>query len=187
MNEEDEKLITEYLKENNGEAFRTLVFKYTKHIYNFVRYLAHRITEGEAEDITQEIFIKIWKKLPKYKMGQNFKVWLFTVARNTTIDFLRKRKQLNFSDLENEEDDYSFAEKIPDEELLPDAVLQKMQDSELLLKVLEKLKFDYQTVLTLHYQEEMTFDEISKILNKPLNTVKSHHRRALIELRKMLS
>ena len=62
----------------------------------------------------------------------------------------------------------------------------KVEDGEFLNKILEKLRPEYLEVLTLHYQEEMTFAEIGKILNKPLNTVKSIHRRAVFELRKML-
>ena len=89
--------------------------------------------------------------------------------------------------MDNPEEEGSFAENIKDEELLPDIMLQKIEDSKLLIEILEKLKLEYKTTLLLHYQDEMTFAEIGEILNKPLNTVKSYHHRALIELRKMLS
>jgi len=71
--------------------------------------------------------------------------------------------------------------------LLPDEALQKLQDSEFLKKILKKLSTHHKIILLLHYQEDMTFEEISKILNKPLNTVKSQHHRAIIELRKLLN
>jgi len=70
---------------------------------------------------------------------------------------------------------------------LPDEVFQKLQDIDLLNSLLEKLPEQYQTVLILHYQEEMTFDEISQVLKKPLNTVKSHHLRAISQLKKMIA
>ena len=180
----DEQLIAEYISSEKGEVFRVLLNKYTKSVYNFIRHMVSNT--NEAEDITQEVFIKVWKNIKKYKIGQNFKTWLFAIARNSTIDFLRKKKALNFSDLENPDDDSSFSETIPSGDLLPDEAFQKLQNSEFLNKLLDQLPIQYKTILLLHYQEEMTFDEIGKILKKPLNTVKSYHRRAILELRKKI-
>ena len=148
----------------------------------------------EAEDITQEVFIKVWKNLKKYKIEKNFKIWLFTIAKNSAVDFLRKRKALNFSDLYNvaserqdeKETGFDFSETIPDDAILPDEALQKLQNSEFLNKLLDQLSLEYKTILLLHYQEEMTFAEIGEILKKPFNTVKSYHRRAIFELRKKI-
>ena len=70
--------------------------------------------------------------------------------------------------------------------ILPDEALQKLQDVEYLNKLLGELSPVYREVLILYYQEEMTFDEIGKILNKPLNTVKSHHRRAILKLKNII-
>ena len=93
-----------------------------------------------------------------------------------------------FSDIEKEgeENEDYFVENIPDEEILPDESMQKLQDREVLIKILKKLSLEENEILTLYYQEEMTFDSIGKVLNKSLNTVKSKHRRALIKLKKML-
>jgi len=186
----DEQVITEYLSSNKEEAFRVLLNKYTKHIYNFVRQMVPN--NNDAEDVTQEVFIKVWKNLKKYKNGQNFKTWLFTIAKNSAIDFLRKRKAIVFSDLESEinkkgdKDDFNFSETIESEESLPDAMLQKIQDVNFLNKLLSQISTEYKTILLLHYQEDMTFEEIGEILDKPLNTVKSYHRRALLKLREMM-
>jgi len=187
----DEEIILLY-KNNKQEALRIIINRYTSSVYNFVVRLANR---NDAPDIVQEVFIKIWKNLDYFKSEKaSFKTWIFTIARNTTTDFLRKKRSILFSDLSaragGEKDDEninSFAENIPTEDLLPDVALQKLQDSQFLNKILEKLRLDYREVLILHYQEEMTFEEIGKILEKPLNTVKSQHRRALLELRKMIS
>ena len=188
----DEQLITDYIHLENEEIFQTLLNRHIKQVYNFIRHMVH--SENEAEDITQEVFIKVWKNIKKYKLGQNFKTWLFSIAKNSTIDFLRKRKVLNFSDLDpvarerrgGGENSIDFSETIPDESLLPDEALEKLQNVDFLNKLLETLSFEYKTILLLHYQEEMTFEEIGKILKKPLNTVKSYHRRAILELRKKI-
>ena len=158
---------------------KEIVEKYTPQIYNYARRF---VGADSADDVTQEIFIKVWKNLKKFnKDKSSFKTWIFTIARNTTIDFLRKRKNIVFSDLDGEE------ENIIDEVIFPDEALQKLQDIELLNSILDKLSEQYKTVIVLHYQEEMTFEEIGKVLNKPLNTVKSHHHRAIKQLKKILA
>ena len=182
----DEEIILSY-KNGDEEAFKKLIERYISSLYNFTARLTNK---NNAPDIVQEIFIKTWKNINRFDpLKASFKTWIFTIAKNTVTDFLRKKKSLLFSDLEkdNDGDANSFAENIPAGDLLPDLALQKLQDSQFLNKILEKLRPNYREVLVLHYQEEMTFDEIGKILNKSINTVKSQHRRAILELRKMLN
>jgi RNA polymerase sigma-70 factor (ECF subfamily) len=182
FDETDEEIINLY-KNGQAEVFKILINRYTSSVYNFIARLTNK---NDATDLTQETFIKAWRNIKHFdEIKASFKTWIFVIAKNTTTDFLRKKKSLLFSDLDTEEE--SFSEKIPDENLLPNEILQKLQDSELLNKVLERLSLNYKTILVLHYQEEMTFDEIGKILDKPLNTVKSQHQRAIKELRKMLA
>src|ERR1035437_3551943 len=182
--ENDEEII-DLFKNGDQEAFKELVERYSSPIFNFSARLAGR---NEAPDIVQEIFIKVWKKISNFDASKaSFKTWIFTVARNTITDFLRKKKDYLFSDLENfDKEEDSFAQNIPDESLLPGESMQKMEDKEFMEKTLTNLRSNYQEILTLRYQEDMTFAEIGEILGKPLNTVKSQHRRALMELEKML-
>lgn len=179
----DEEIIELY-QGGVDEIFKELIEKYTPLIFNFI---AHIIGRKETPDIVQEVFIKVWKNLKKFDPKKaSFKTWIFTIAKNSAIDYLKKRKNILFSDLENEENP-NFSENIQDEELLPDQSIQRLEDSHLLNKLLNELPLLNRTILILHYQEEMTFEEIGKILNKPQNTVKSYHHRAILELRKKLS
>lgn len=183
LKQTDEEIITLY-KNGDKEAFKNLITRYTSPIYSFTARLTDKTN---ATDIVQEIFIKAWKNINRFdEQKASFKTWLFTIAKNTITDFWRKKKHFDFSDFETDENDNSFSENIPDENLLPDEALQKLQDVELLNTLLDKLSINYKTVLVLHYQEEMTFDEIGKTLGKSLNTVKSQHRRAILELKKMI-
>ena len=182
----DEEIIVLY-KNNEREALKIIIDRYTSPLYNFAARLTNR---NDARDIVQEVFIKTWKNIGRFNSQKaSFKTWIFTITKNTITDFLRKKRNLLFSDMETNKDENinSFAENIEAEDLLPDEALQKLEDSRFLNKTLEKLSKDYQEVLILHYQEEMTFEEIGKILDKPLNTIKSQHRRALLELRKIIS
>ena len=182
MERSDEDLITDYLKGDQA-AFKVLLDRYTPLLYNFS---ARFVGTTHAADIVQEVFIKIWKHIKSFDVSKaHFKTWVFTITRNTITDYLRKKKSIVFSDMETPEGD-SIVETLPDQTPLPDVVLEKLQDTEFLNKLLEELAPHYREVLVLYYQEEMTFAEIGKALSKPLNTVKSHHRRALEQLRKMV-
>jgi RNA polymerase sigma-70 factor (ECF subfamily) len=183
--ENDEEIIILY-KNGDQKAFRDLVERYTLPLYNFTTRIAN---QNDAPDIVQEIFIKVWKNITHFDSSKaSFKTWIFTIAKNTITDFLRKKRSLLFSDLyrDDEENTDSFEENIPDEKPLPLEAIQRLQDREFLNNVLKKMSLEENEILTLHYQEEMTFSEISQILNKSLNTVKSKHRRTLTKLRKML-
>lgn len=182
----DEEIIVLY-KNNDQEALKIIIDRYTSSLYNFSARLTSR---NDAADIVQEVFIKTWKNIRRFNPQKaSFKTWIFTITKNTITDFLRKKRNILFSDMEkvSDENTNSFAESIEAEEVLPDLALQKLEDAQFLNKTLEKLRLEYREVLILHYQEEMTFDEIGKILKKSLNTIKSQHRRALIELRKILN
>lgn len=182
----DLEIITLY-KDGDKNAFKELVDRYTTSLYNFAR---HFVDQTNAPDIVQETFIKAWKHLSRFDSTKaSFKTWLFTILKNTITDFLRKKKSIVFSDMEKEDDEgeiISFSETILDEDTMPDEVLQKLEDKEFLRRTLDTLKPHDRQVLILHYQEDLTFEEISSILQKPLNTVKSINRRAIIALRKTL-
>lgn len=182
MENEDKDLVKEYLEGNQG-AFKDLVEKYTSSIFNFsVRFVGF----DYANDVVQDVFLKVWKNIKKFDYNKaSFKTWIFTITRNTITDYLRKKKMVNFSSLDKEED--NFADNIEDDVILPDEALIKLQDKEFLNKLLDEIPINYKEVLILYYQEDMTFGEIGKLLGKPLNTVKSHHRRALIMLKEMFA
>lgn len=183
MEKTDAELVANYFK-GDEEAFSTIVARHIKAIYNFVYRLTG--TKDEADDITQETFLKAWKHLKKYRPEQSFKTWLFAIARNTTIDALRKKKSTPFSAFETDDSGNALTDTLTDPTPLSHELMAVAQDGERLQAVIAGLSVPYREVLLLRYTEELTFDEIGKILGKPLHTVKSQHRRALIRLRILL-
>ncbi len=182
MDKTDAQLVNEILLDTQG-SFEELVTRYTKPLYNFTLRLTGSVQT--AEDLVQETFIKVWKNLTRYDPQQSFRAWIFTIARNTTTDYLRKKKTIPFSVLSK--DEHLFEETLSDDATIPDETLAQLEDTASLEKLLATLPIDYQMVLLLHYQEGLTFEEIGDVVDKPPNTVKSWHRRAILELRTNLT
>lgn len=183
MEKTDTQLITDYL---NGEehTLELLIKRHLKSVYNFVRRFTGN--KQDSEDITQEVFLKVWKNIKKYRAGESFKTWLFAIAKNTSIDWLRKKKSLVFSEFEGEDGENALLNTLTDPAPLPFEHIVRMQDKKLLDTALEKLSPMYRAVMLLRYHHHCTFEEIGIILGKPLHTVKSQHRRAIAIMRKLL-
>lgn len=182
--QKDESALVARIIEGDDSAFEELSARYLKVIYNF----ALRMTGNpqNAEDITQEVLIKVWRSIKSFKPEKNFKTWLLSIARNATIDQLRKKKAYAFSDFTNDEGDNALAERLVSEEPEAPELLDRQFEIEELEKALAEINPQAREILLLHYGDELTFDEIGQMLKKPLNTVKSIHRRAVLSLRGIL-
>jgi RNA polymerase sigma-70 factor (ECF subfamily) len=172
----DKQLIINYLK-GDEKALEILIKRYLKSIYSFAfRFVGNG---QEAEDITQEVFIKMWRNLKKFKKNGRFKNWLFTIAKNACFDFLREKKKISILSLE----DYFY---LVDSKNLPKEIFEKESLKEKIQKLLERLSFKTKEVLNLYYAGGLTFREIAEISGESINTVKSRHKRALAKLREIL-
>lgn len=186
MEKTDSDIVNSY-REGEESAFDLLIERYTRRIYAF----AYRLSgdQNTAEDVVSETFIKVWKKLDSFDDKQSFASWIFTIARNTTFDMLRKKKDISFSRFlgQNlESDDADMNESVVDDTDLADIQFDKTISQKILLESLERLSFERRSIVLLHDVDGLTFDEIARVVKKPMNTVKSHYRRALIALRFML-
>ena len=180
MNKTDEQLVVEYFSDM-PEAFDQLVSRYLKLIYNFL-YSMSKDREA-ADELTQETFLKVWKNLKKFQVDKNFKVWIYAIARNVLIDWFRKKKNINFSQLDFSEDNL-FEETLIDTEPLPPELFERQEIVEELNGALTEISPDYRMIILLHDKEDLTFEEIAEITKKPMNTVKSQYRRGILALRK---
>lgn len=181
--ESDERLVSVVMSDD-PEAMDTLVKHYIKPVYGFVyRLVGHR---QDAEDVTQETFLKAWKQRKRYRRGESFAAWLFAIARNTAIDWLRKKKQIVFSDFDTPEGENVLLDTVADTAPLPDVLYEHIEEKERVQRLLATLSPLHREVLLLHYNEGLSFREIGLVLGKSLNTVKSQHRRALLALRDLL-
>lgn len=184
MEQSDQELIKAYL---DGEevAFNKIVKRYLSYVYSF----AYRLSgnKDEAEDITQDTFFKVWKNLKNYS-GETagFKTWLSHIARNTAIDYLRKKKPVLFSDFETEAGDNFLTGSIADSLLLPDQLAMDRENEAVLEEAIKKLPLIYREVVVLYHGSNLSLNEVSEFLGLPVNTVKSRYRRATDLLKKII-
>lgn len=179
MKQSDVDIVRAY-RDGDATAFDELVRRYMPRIYTF----SYRLSGDQhiAEDVTAETFVKVWKKLDSFDETKSFTSWLFRIARNTAFDIFRKRKDVVFSRMATE-DETDITEDIADERDLADREFDKEVSRELLEKSLATLSLTRRSIVLLHDVDGLTFDEIAHVVEKPMNTVKSHYRRALAQLR----
>lgn len=182
MKKSDEQLISAYL-EGDDHALAVLVDRYLNDAYNF----AFKLTNDShiAEDITQESFMKAWKNIRKFIPDSSFRTWLFSIIHNTSIDYLRKKRELPFSAFENSEGYNTLTATLNDTLPLQDELVSIAEDTRYVESLLNQINPQYREVLTLRHTSNMTFDEMSKILRRPLHTVKSQYRRGITLLRRL--
>ncbi|MFA6421817.1 MAG: sigma-70 family RNA polymerase sigma factor [Candidatus Buchananbacteria bacterium] len=179
----DYELIGKYLK-GDEKSLELLIQKYLKPIYYFV--YGYIKNDKEAEDITQEVFVRAWKKLKQFKKENNFNSWIFAIAKNASIDFLRKRKDIPISAFDNDGGN-ALIDNLCDLNPATDKLMENYSDQKSIGEAVEMLAPDYQTVFKMHYEKQLNFREIAEILGDSINTIKSRHRRAVLILKNILS
>lgn len=177
----DQELVAACLDGIEG-AFDVLVRRHASAVFRFVCRLVG--DAAEAEDLTQEVFLRVWRNLKRFDAAKSFKAWLFRIARNAAYDALRKRKNIRLDPLDGE--DGSFADAVADESPLPDEAVWTTEIQEGLNRAIESLAPKAKSVVILHGIEGLTFQEVADVVDEPLNTVKSRYLRALKTLRESL-
>jgi len=165
-------------RKGNLESFENLVFIFEKPIFGYFLYSIGR--KEDAEDLTQEVFIKVYKNLKSLDPNLNFKAWLFKIASNTLIDWWRKRGEERELFLIDDKD--SNFETIDE-----DFSYLKIETAKDIADALEKIKPEYKVVLLLFYWQGFSYEEIASILSLPLGTVKTNLRRAKLAIKEILT
>ena len=174
---EQDRILVEQALVGNERAFRILMQKYDKalhhHIYRMVR------TKGEVEDLVQESFIKAFSALTSYSSDYAFSTWLYKIATNHTIDYLRKKKLPTFSiDKPIQTKDGNLEYEVPDITYRPDRHVVADQRRALIQQAIDSLPEKYHRGIVLRHQQEKSYEEIAQELDLPLGTVKAHIFRA---------
>jgi RNA polymerase sigma-70 factor (ECF subfamily) len=178
----DAEVIARCLKGDNT-AWGEIVRLYTKRVYNF----CYRFTGkwNDAEDLTQEVFMKVYKTLNQYKAQEGaFSTWLMSVTRNLLVDHYRKHKKES-KDVALEEV-FETVETNPSDARTPLETMVTSDKVEMVRWGLRRLSPDLREAVILRDCEEMRYDEIAAILRVPEGTIKSRINRGRIELARIL-
>ncbi|RCK75225.1 MAG: RNA polymerase sigma factor SigW [Ignavibacteriae bacterium] len=181
---EDIALVNQALRGNQA-AYEKLMKKYK----STISFVLLRIIQdkNEVEDIVQEVFINTFKSLKTYKKQYSFFSWIYKIAMNKGIDYLRKKKLQTFSidkPIKTKDGDLHF--ELPDSTYEPDKQLIASERAALVHWAIEQLPAKYKKVIIMRHQEEKDYAEIAKELKLPIGTVKVHIFRARELLNKYL-
>jgi RNA polymerase sigma-70 factor (ECF subfamily) len=174
----DSELVT--LSLTDRDVFGVLIKRYQDRMYRYIRRISS-FSDDLISDILQNTFIKAYINLNSFDANLQFSSWLYRIAHNETISFLRKNKK------------HIEATLLPDdsmEEFLGDIDIERehfaKDDSNVLWQAIKSLKREYQDVIVLKYFEHKSYDEISDIIQKPPGTVATWISRAKQDIRKFL-
>lgn len=164
-------------KEGDQKAYAEIMQRYKDSIYFMALKMVNN--KDDAMDLTVETFAKAFENLEKYKPEYAFSTWLFRIATNNSIDFIRK-KRLNVVSIdalaeEQGEDQYL---QVRAEGFNPEEISIRKQESEKLKNMVEQLPLRYRTLIVLRYYEELSYDEIAQQMDIPIGTVKAQLFRA---------
>jgi RNA polymerase sigma-70 factor (ECF subfamily) len=184
LNPTDQELVKRSI-EGDESAFNELINRYKRGVYTLIIRMVRN--SETANDLSQDAFIKLYSSLSSYNPEYKFSSWLFKIANNLTIDYLRKQKGYVLSldqPLETEKDTMQFQVSAGGEDPLDR--IEALELGEKIKEAIEKLPPDYRRVILLRHVEDMSYEEIVEVTDLPLGTVKTLIFRGRRQLRKHL-
>lgn len=174
MYQTSDEALVRAVQEGDISSFETLVGRYQHKLHSFVTYLVH--DPQAAQDVVQESFISLYKAIDSVDTTRKFSSYLFSIARNYAVSYLRGH--VTHAPL-------TEAEYIP-ADTLPETMLMEKDERRRIERALDVIDTKYKKVISLYYFDDMSYEEMSKRLRLPVNTIRTHLRRAKNALRKVL-
>jgi len=177
MNDTD---LAEQIKHGNKNAFRFLMEKNQNLVWGLI-YRMVKVRE-DAEDLYQEVFIRVYKDIKYYKGNAKLSTWIGSIAFNVSTDYLRKKGRTKNREAEDEKVLLKLESEVRD----PHNILERNHMKKQMQQLINKLPEKYLSVITLYHLKEFSYLEISEITEMPVGTVKSYINRGRALLKKMI-
>ncbi|MEK8128004.1 sigma-70 family RNA polymerase sigma factor [Paenibacillus filicis] len=173
----DEKKMIARLKKGDAQAFEHLFDRYKNKIFSLL--LTMDVGKEDAQDLTQETFIKVIQHIDKHRIENSFSSWIYAIAVNSLKDFRRKRKEVFL-------EDYSLDLDVTSDALTEDIVIRN-EEKRYLREMIQQIPPRYRIVLLLRFTNDLSYEEIARILNGSVNQISVDLYRAKKILKKLLS
>lgn len=172
--------------QRDERAFEQLMLLHQKAVYNICYRMA-----GNAEDaldLSQEVFLKLWRTLEQYQFDAAFSTWLYRMTQNACIDFLRRQNRQQHTSLTvcDDEEDAGKEFSVPDPAPLPEERVIFNEKQEAIRTAMNALPPDFREILELRVVRNLPYEQIAQIMELPVGTVKSRLARARLQLKKRL-
>lgn len=171
-------------QKGDTSAFGQLVEAHQSKIYS----LCYRMTGNaeDAADLTQEVFLSAWRSLSRFQEQSSFGTWVYRMATNASIDFLRREKRRQVLSMTMEEDSEERQAQVPDERYSPHRLLEQKEARQAVADALAALSPEHRQALVLREMEGLSYQEIGQLLDLEEGTVKSRIARARLALKDFL-
>lgn len=171
----DEAIVAAYLNSRCPQLFEQLVRRYEREIYTYLRRFLG--DAQEAEDVFQATFLSVHLRIEQFEQGRRFRPWLYAIASNKAIDFMRRNKRHQIGSLNttlsNSDGDDTLMQKLASSQELPEQHAERNENASRVRDALSQLNEPTQQLIQLAFFQEMKYADISEILKIPVGTVKS--------------
>jgi RNA polymerase sigma factor (sigma-70 family) len=190
--QQEDKLLVQRARGGDQLAYNELIKRHKHGVERLIRPMVRSASSDEVEDLVQEALTKAMLHLNSYSEEYAFSTWLYRIATNHAIDYLRRRKLNAFSisappssgSPKHEDDGKEY--EISDSSWVPEDVMLADERTALIEQAIEQLPENYKRIIRLRHSQDMEYEEIARVLNLPMGTVKVHLHRARAALARML-
>lgn len=181
----EEVALIEKAKNGDVESFELLINVYQKKAFN----IAYRMLGNleDANDVTQEALVKVYRSIHNFKGNSSFSTWLYSIVNNACIDFIRKNRKVNLLYIDKEYGETNYKIEIGDEINTPESLFEKNEIKQMVHDAINQLNYEQRNIIILRDIQGFSYQEIAEMINVSLGTVKSRINRARSSLKDIIN